>query len=71
MQPATVALLLCFQAMDAETKRVTDVDRMMTLDERKRPYNCMYNTKAPTDAEMEAFRRKRLREDDPMAKFLS
>jgi hypothetical protein len=41
-------------------------------DNRKRSYNNVlrFEAKAPTEAEMEAFYRKRKREDDLMAKFL-
>lgn len=58
------------QALDAEDKRVKQVDAIMQLDERKRPYNSLYEVKAPTEEEMEAFRMKRIRPDDPMASFL-
>ena len=37
--------------------------------DRERGYNCLYENKAPTEAEMEAYYRKRVREDDPMANF--
>ena len=57
--------------MKKETKRVDEVNRLLQLDERKRPYNSMFDVVEPTDEEMEAFRRKRLREDDPMAQFIS
>jgi len=41
-------------------------------DDRKRSYNNVlgFEAKAPTEAEMEAFYRKRKREDDPMMQFL-
>uniref|UniRef100_A0A8C7ZSY6 Pre-mRNA-splicing factor SLU7 n=1 Tax=Oryzias sinensis TaxID=183150 RepID=A0A8C7ZSY6_9TELE len=58
------------KALDAEDKRVKQVDAIMQLDERKRPYNSLYEVKAPTEEEMEAFRMKRIRPDDPMASFL-
>ena len=45
------------------------VEKFMAMDERKRPYNIMYDFKEPTEEEMEAFRRKKLRSDDPMAQF--
>lgn len=38
-------------------------------EDRKRGYNSIYENKAPTEAEMEAYYRKRVREDDPMANF--
>lgn len=43
---------------------------MMKLDERERSYNSMYNFKAPTEEEIEAYQIRRQREDDPMAAFL-
>ena len=45
----------------------------MNSDERKRGYNSLAGSeqnKAPTEAEMEAYYRKRQRSDDPMAKYL-
>ncbi|XP_014665838.1 PREDICTED: pre-mRNA-splicing factor SLU7-like [Priapulus caudatus] len=45
--------------------------RMLAQDERKRPYNSMKGVKAPTEEEIEAFRMKRPRSDDPMSRFLS
>lgn len=58
------------QALEAEDKRVKHVEAIMQLDERKRPYNSLQEVKAPTEEEMEAFRMKRCRPDDPMASFL-
>ncbi|XP_030594966.1 pre-mRNA-splicing factor SLU7 [Archocentrus centrarchus] len=58
------------KALEAEDKRVKQVEVLMQLDERKRPYNSLYEVKAPTEEEMEAFRMKRSRPDDPMASFL-
>lgn len=43
---------------------------MIKLDERVRSYNSMYNSKAPTEEEIEAYQMRRQREDDPMAAFL-
>lgn len=44
----------------------------MSMDERKRPYNSMKadQCQEPTEEEMEAFRLKRKRTEDPMADFL-
>lgn len=58
------------KALEAEEKRVKQVEMLMQLDERKRPYNSLFEVKAPTEEEMEAFRMKRSRPDDPMASFL-
>lgn len=45
-------------------------DAMAKIDERQRKYNSMYDAKAPTEEEIEAFQMRRQREDDPMAAFL-
>uniref|UniRef100_A0A7N8Y5J8 Pre-mRNA-splicing factor SLU7 n=1 Tax=Mastacembelus armatus TaxID=205130 RepID=A0A7N8Y5J8_9TELE len=58
------------KALEAEDKRVKHIEALMQLDERKRPYNSLQEVKAPTEEEMEAFRMKRSRPDDPMASFL-
>lgn len=58
------------QALDAEDKRIKQMEAIMQVDERKRPYNSLLEVKAPTEEEMEAFRMKRCRADDPMASFL-
>lgn len=62
--------ILSLQALEAEDKRVKNVEAMMQLDERKRPYHSLQEVKAPTEEEIEAFRMKRCRPDDPMASFL-
>ena len=49
------------------------MDRLLALDERKRPYNSLVkdgSSKEPTEEEMEAYRLKRRRVEDPMADFL-
>ncbi|XP_072768604.1 pre-mRNA-splicing factor SLU7 [Nerophis lumbriciformis] len=58
------------KALEAEDKRVKHVEAMLQVDERKRPYHSLQEVKAPTEEEMEAFRMKRCRPDDPMASFL-
>lgn len=57
--------------MDQE-QREKEVDALMSIDERKRPYHSMLaeSGREPTEEEMEAFRMKRRRADDPMAKFI-
>lgn len=40
------------------------------MDDRKRKYNSMYDAKAPTEMEMEAFLLTRSREEDPMLGFI-
>lgn len=56
----------------AEEEREKDVARLMSMDERKRPYHSMKadQSREPTEEEMEAFRLKRKRTEDPMADFL-
>uniref|UniRef100_A0A8C1YTY2 Pre-mRNA-splicing factor SLU7 n=1 Tax=Cyprinus carpio TaxID=7962 RepID=A0A8C1YTY2_CYPCA len=58
------------KALSAEEERLKQVSVMMQLDERKRPYNSLKEVREPTEEEMEAFRMKRCRPDDPMALFL-
>lgn len=59
------------QALSAEEQRLKQVAEMMQIDERKRPYNSLKEIREPTEEEMEAFRMKRPRPDDPMASFLN
>jgi pre-mRNA-processing factor SLU7 len=60
------------KAMVEQERREKEVDAMMSIAERKRPYHSMQaeSGREPTDEEMEAFRLKRRRADDPMAGFL-
>ncbi|KAK2488617.1 hypothetical protein MC885_003112 [Smutsia gigantea] len=58
------------EALNAEEARLLHVKEIMQIDERKRPYNSIYETREPTEEEMEAYRMKRQRPDDPMASFL-
>lgn len=57
-------------ALEAEDKHNKKVAHLLSIDERKRPYNSMYTAKEPTEEEMEAFMIKRPREEDPMLQFL-
>ncbi|KAK3095747.1 hypothetical protein FSP39_018488 [Pinctada imbricata] len=59
------------EALKREEASQRRVDELLRLDERKRPFNSMYEAKAPTEEEMEAWRLKQRRTDDPMAQFLS
>lgn len=61
---------LSVQALSAEEQRLKQVAEIMQLDERKRPYSSLKEVREPTEEEMEAFRMKRCRADDPMASFL-
>ncbi|ALC45524.1 Slu7 [Drosophila busckii] len=45
-------------------------DRSDEIDDRKRPYNSMYDVKAPTEDEIEEWKKKRTRTEDPMLQFL-
>ena len=58
------------KALNAEEARLLHVKEIMQIDERKRPYNSIYETREPTEEETEAYRMKRQRPDDPMASFL-
>ncbi|XP_075065984.1 pre-mRNA-splicing factor SLU7 [Mixophyes fleayi] len=58
------------KALNAEEARLKHVQEVLQMDERKRAYNSMYETREPTEEEMEAYRMKRQRPDDPMASFL-
>jgi len=56
-----------------EDLREKKMNRLLAMDERKRPYNSLVrdgSTKEPTEEEMEAYRLKRRRAEDPMADFL-
>ena len=58
--------------MEKDRKREEHIDRLMEMDERKRPYNSMKAEGAtvPTEEEMEAYHRRKRRKDDPMADFI-
>ena len=58
--------------MIEQERKEKEVDAMMTIEERKRPYHSMRaeSGREPTEEEMEAFQLKRRRADDPMAEFL-
>lgn len=58
------------KAIEAEDKNSTRVERLLGMDERKRPYNSMFEVKQPTEEEVEAYLMKRRRDEDPMAAFM-
>jgi pre-mRNA-processing factor SLU7 len=58
------------QALAKEDLHQKEAERILTMDERKRPYNSMFEIKKPTDEEMEAYYMKKRREEDPMAQFM-
>ncbi|XP_022080625.1 pre-mRNA-splicing factor SLU7-like [Acanthaster planci] len=59
------------EALQKEEKNQREAERILAMDERKRPYNSLrgMDTREPTEEEMEAFRMKRKRFEDPMAHF--
>ncbi|XP_059052996.1 pre-mRNA-splicing factor Slu7 [Achroia grisella] len=59
------------KALEKEERQQKRADYLLSVDERKRPYNSMVEVKAPTEDEMEAYMMKRRREEDPMSQFLS
>lgn len=58
------------EALESEMEQQKLADKLLTIDERKRPYNSMYDVKAPTEEDMEAYYLKRSRQDDPMSQFM-
>lgn len=58
------------KALEAEGKHLEKVSELMSMDERKRPYNSMFDVKQPTEFEVEAYLMKRRRDDDPMLQFI-
>ncbi|XP_045483843.1 pre-mRNA-splicing factor Slu7-like [Harmonia axyridis] len=57
-------------ALKAEEEHQAKMAKLLSMNERKRPYNSMFEAKEPTEEEMEAYHIKRRREDDPMNAFL-
>jgi pre-mRNA-processing factor SLU7 len=64
-----ISCLLFVQALKRELESQKKAEVFLAMDERKRPYNSMFEAKAPTEEEMEAWRMKRRREEDPMSNF--
>ncbi|CAH2046865.1 unnamed protein product, partial [Iphiclides podalirius] len=58
------------KALEEEVRQQKRAEHLLSVDERKRPYNSMYEVKAPTEEEMEAYMMKRRREEDPMSQFM-
>jgi pre-mRNA-processing factor SLU7 len=58
--------------MEKERLREMEVNELMKIDERKRPFNSMKADSgvAPTEEELEAYYRRKKRKDDPMEEFL-
>ena len=57
--------------MEKEARREREVNKLRAIDERKRPYNSLKGdtNMVPTEEEMEAYRLRRRRHEDPMANF--
>ncbi|KQS52113.1 pre-mRNA-splicing factor Slu7 [Drosophila erecta] len=61
------------KSKNKETKdkeKTKDKDIPEELDDRKRAYNSMYDVKAPTEDEIEEWKKKRPRAEDPMLQFM-
>lgn len=58
------------EALKKEEEAQREGERLLKMDDRKRPYNSMVEVQKPTDTEMEAYYMKRKRDEDPMAHFL-
>ena len=58
------------KALKKEEDHRRQADRLLSMDERKRPYNSMKEEQAPTEVDMEAYYMKRKRDEDPMAAFM-
>jgi len=62
---------LVMQALAAEDERLREVEAMMSVDERHRAYNVRYDDKALTEEQIDAYQRRRVRDEDPMAHLLT
>lgn len=51
-------------------KNEMETERLMNMNELKRPYNSLAEVAVPTEEDIEAYYLKRKREDDPMSQFL-
>uniref|UniRef100_A0A2A4K877 Pre-mRNA-splicing factor SLU7 n=1 Tax=Heliothis virescens TaxID=7102 RepID=A0A2A4K877_HELVI len=58
------------KALELEERQQKRAEYLLSVDERKRPYNSMFEVKAPTEDELEAYKMKKRREEDPMSQFL-
>ena len=59
------------QALAEEDDRLKQVEAMMSVDEQSRPYNVRYEDKALTEEQIDAYQRRRMRDEDPMAHLLT
>ena len=62
-------MIFLLQALMRELESQEAADKLLAMDERKRPYNSMFEAKAPTEEELEAWKMKRQRMEDPMSAF--
>lgn len=58
------------EALKDEEESQRRAEHLLSVDERKRPYNSMFEVKKPTEEEIEAYYLKRRREEDPMNQFM-
>lgn len=58
------------EALKNEEESQQLANKLLSIDERKRPYNSMFEVKKPTEEEMEAYYLKRRRDEDPMNAFI-
>ncbi|KAK3595833.1 hypothetical protein CHS0354_014653 [Potamilus streckersoni] len=58
------------KAITKELEHQRRANELLVMDERKCPYNSMYEVQAPTEEEMEAYRLKRQRMEDPLANLI-
>ncbi|XP_049780762.1 pre-mRNA-splicing factor Slu7 [Schistocerca cancellata] len=57
-------------ALQQEDLNQQEAERILSMDERKRPYNSMFEVKKPTEEEIEAYYMKKRRDEDPMTQFM-
>lgn len=57
-------------ALKQEDLNQREAERILSMDERKRPYNSMFEVKKPTEEEIEAYYMKKRRDEDPMTQFM-
>ena len=60
-------MMMMTQALAEEDARLKHVEEQMSIDERHRPFNVRYDDKQLTEEQIDAYQRRRIRDDDPMA----
>nr|CAD7394023.1 unnamed protein product [Timema cristinae] len=68
--PSITGTGFILNALEQEEENQKEAQRLLSIDERKRPYNSMFEVKKPTDEEIEAYLMMRRRDEDPMAQFM-